>query len=319
MNDFKQSNNLLESTLFINYYIDMDIQQDEFKRIGEFYQGGGISQFWELIHDRQMHVAYFPDDNNDSIAEGSNNLTSLFLNKTKIRKDQYFFDCGCGFGIFAIKLAISKGCNVSGITASEYQKKEADKIAIKEDINHKVKFQVADALNMPFDNEQFDGGCFFESIFHMGHREALKEACRVLKSGANLLIADFIVSSNAKQEDINLLSNIFHIKSLLKYEDYPMILSKTGFKLINITDISKQTIGKRTQKYNEAFKNYEEDIIQMGENMIKKNGNNISLGKDVINFNNGKDFYKKFIIFWNEINQMYEKTACYGIIEAQKI
>ena len=52
-----------------------------------------------------------------------------------------------------------------------------------------------------FTDNYFDGGWFFESIFHMGHSLALKEAHRVLKPGAELLIADVVDIGTMTEDD----------------------------------------------------------------------------------------------------------------------
>lgn len=274
--------------------------KNNFNEVGKFYEDD-IAKFWELIHERHMHVGYWDEENMDApISEASKRLTDLMIEKEPVNQNENFIDIGCGFGLPAIELAKRKKCNIYGITASRYQKSEAEKSSLKENTANLTNFFVYDAKNTPFENEKFDAGWFFESIFHIGHEEALLEARRILKLDAVLLIADFIALPSIKElkeEDKKNLFETFHINSIKTFEEYPLFLKQNGFDLIEILDVTDHTIKMRKDKYMEALNTYEDDIVKIG---------------------GSKEFYRKMKDFWVSTNEIGEKYFGYAIVTCRK-
>lgn len=238
--------------------------QNNFDEVGKFYDEDDITKFWESIHERHMHVGYWDEENEGApIAEAARRFTDMMVKKVSVNEKECFIDIGCGFGLPAIELVKRKKCHVYGITASPYQKIEADKASQKESLSNLTKFFVCDAKSTPFENEKFDAGWFFESIFHIGHEEALFEARRILKPDAPLLIVDFIALPSLKEEDKSNLFEIFHTKSIKSFEEYPLFLKQSGFDLSEIFDVTNQTIRKLAIKYNEALSANKQNIIKV--------------------------------------------------------
>jgi ubiquinone/menaquinone biosynthesis C-methylase UbiE len=98
-------------------------------------------------------------------------------------------DVGCGCGRVTFQLA-GMGHRVTGIDIAPGMIRNARAISKKlKRGNGKTNFIVADALNIPFEKEKFDGATFafngWDQIPGAGNRQkALKEVCRVLKPGS---------------------------------------------------------------------------------------------------------------------------------------
>jgi len=227
---------------------------------------------WDLLTKGHIHLGYWDDNNRDvSFAEGAKRLTQLMIDQTEISIGQRFCDIGCGVGGPAIMLAREKGCIVDGVTISEYQKKEAGKRAVMEGVDDKARFVNADALNLPFSDNTFEGGWFFESIFHMGHHNALCEAHRVLKPGSVLLITDVVDIGLLTEEDKQDAKDICNVDYVTKQE-YQGLLKEAGFELVQLSDITEEVIGPFQSKFAEAVraqKNEVFNILRQDKDILK--------------------------------------------------
>jgi cyclopropane fatty-acyl-phospholipid synthase-like methyltransferase len=216
-----------------------------------------------LIFDGQIHWGYWDERNADaSLAEGADRLTHIMIEKTTIEKGQKFCDLGCGWGGPAMALAKAKGCYIDGITISGQQQQNAVKKAAELGMASLLNFIHGDALNMPCADQTYDGGWFFESIFHMGHREALLEANRILKPGATLLVTDAYLLSTASEE-FKERANRRVLSRFMPKDIYPGVLEETGFEAVEILDVTPYVIHPLAQKLKEACVAYRAEILKL--------------------------------------------------------
>src|SRR5690606_5415607 len=141
----------------------------------------------------------------------------------------------------AIKLAKAKGCSVDGVTISSFQQQDATRRAADAGLADKLNFIHGSALEIPKPDHTYDGGWFFESIFHMGHREALREASRVLKSGATLVLTDLPTLPTTTDDFKEFVQQHIH-STFVSREDYPRLLAEAGFELTEIQDITENVM-----------------------------------------------------------------------------
>jgi ubiquinone/menaquinone biosynthesis C-methylase UbiE len=113
-----------------------------------------------------------------------------------VPKGSNIVDFGCAWGRIAFELQ-SKGYSVTGFDINEntiaYAKETSKKT--NEQYENKVKFQTANATNLPYQNETFDAciiQAFLTTIIKTCDRtKVLKEANRILKEKGVLYLADF--------------------------------------------------------------------------------------------------------------------------------
>lgn len=216
-----------------------------------------------IIFDGQVHWGYWDEQNADaSLAEGADRLTQIMIAKTTIEKGQRFCDLGCGWGGPAMQLVRAKGCLVDGITISGEQQRNAVARAKEAGLDGLLNFIHGDALNMPCEDQTYDGGWFFESIFHMGHKQALQEAHRILKPGATLLLTDAYLLPTASEDFKERTNRRVHSRFMPK-TIYPGVLEETGFEPVEILDVTEQVMHPLSRKLAEACDAFKSEIVTL--------------------------------------------------------
>jgi len=221
-------------------------------------------QLGPVMFGGHLHWGYWDESNsNDSFSDAADKLAQLMIARTDVQQGQRFCDLGCGVGVPAIKLAQAKGCYVDGVTISQYQQENATFRAQAEGLQDQIKFIHANALNIPCDDRIYDGGWFFESIFHMGHREALREASRILKPGATLLLTDLPVLPTTTEAFRQFVREHIH-SSFMSREEYPGLLKEAGFELVDIWDITENVMVPLVPKFKETIEAHKQEILASG-------------------------------------------------------
>lgn len=101
-----------------------------------------------------------------------------------IDNDKCLLDVGCGVGATPCYLAKRYGCRVVGVDISDRMIERANERAIREGVEDRVEFRVADAQNLPFEEATFDV-VISESVitFIKDKGRAVSEYVRVTKPG----------------------------------------------------------------------------------------------------------------------------------------
>ena len=93
-------------------------------------------------------------------------------------------DIACGKGSTAFYLAEKYGCSVVGIDISEELIQEAEDTCRKKGLNNKVRFEVGNAMDLPFDDNEFDVAISQGILVFVDDKtKTINEASRVLKDG----------------------------------------------------------------------------------------------------------------------------------------
>ena len=102
----------------------------------------------------------------------------------EINSESYVLDVGCGTGVTPLFLAKKVGCRVVGIDINQGMIRRSLQRAGKEGITDQVEFRVADAQELPFDDDTFDV-VLTESVtaFPRDKQKAVNEYARVTRPG----------------------------------------------------------------------------------------------------------------------------------------
>ena len=115
---------------------------------------------------------------------GGLKTTRELIELCHINKDKYVLDVGCGVGATPCYLAKRYGCRVVGVDISERMIDRSNERAKREGVENRVKFRLADAQNLPFEDNLFDTviGEFITGLLDDKQRGA-NEYLRVTKPG----------------------------------------------------------------------------------------------------------------------------------------
>jgi arsenite methyltransferase len=184
--------------------------------------------------------------------------------KTKV------LDIACGKGSTAFYLAEKYGCSVVGIDISEKLIQEANDTCRKKGLNNRVKFLVGNAMDLPFDDNEFDAAISQGILVFVDDKsKTINEASRVIKNGGK---AVWIELSWKKEPDKEFLDEVFNIlrayclKNARTYNGWVK-----DFKKANIPDLTVIKGDKITGNFFDSLK--EEGIINTLKIMFKSVSN----------------------------------------------
>jgi arsenite methyltransferase len=115
---------------------------------------------------------------------GSMEATRELVELCRIGSGQVVLDVGCGVGATPSYLAKAADCRVVGVDLLEKMVEQSRERAKAEGVEDRVEFRVADARELPFDDNLFDA-VIMESmnIFFDDKKQAMREYIRVAKPG----------------------------------------------------------------------------------------------------------------------------------------
>ena len=209
-----------------------------YQDIREFYDAS--SGLWESIWGEHMHHGYYGKNGNYRLdrRQAQIELIEELLfwagyeqNNTNV--PQNIIDVGCGIGGSTIYLAQKFGSNATGITLSPVQASRAKERAVEAGMNGLVCFQVANALEMPFEDNTFDLVWSLESGEHMPEKtKFIAECYRVLKPGGKMILATWCHrETNSLAGDLT-PSEVAHLKEIYRVYCLPYVISLSEYRAI---------------------------------------------------------------------------------------
>jgi SAM-dependent methyltransferase len=158
---------------------------------------------------KHIHSYYSPNDLYNKIIEGLNEIgkdlskitpddlqpvdefhirgyvaTKELIRLSNFTPDMHILDVGCGVGGSTRRLAHETDCCVTGIDLSDEYIDAAKRLTQLLNMQERVKFHAASALELPFDDNTFDGTWSIQMNMNVEDKLGwLKEVYRVLKPG----------------------------------------------------------------------------------------------------------------------------------------
>ncbi len=122
---------------------------------------------------------------------GSMEATKDLVELCYIGKGKYVLDVGCGVGATPCYLAKTYNCRVVGVDFMKKMVEQSRERAKAESVEDRVEFRVADARDLPFEDDLFDA-IIIESVnvFFKDKQKAINEYVRVAKPGGYVGITE---------------------------------------------------------------------------------------------------------------------------------
>ena len=223
-----------------------------YQQIQQFYDAS--SGLWEQIWGEHMHHGYYGRAGNYKInrRQAQIDLIEELLNWAEVNNlessPQNIIDVGCGIGGSTLYLAQKFKATATGITLSPVQASRAKQRTEAAGLGKIVQFQVADALNMPFEDDTFDLVWSLESGEHMPDKtKFLQECYRVLKPGGTLVMATWCHRptnslagelTKAEKRHLEDIYRVYCLPHVISLPEYQAIALTCGFQNLRSDDWS---------------------------------------------------------------------------------
>ncbi|GAB3205169.1 SAM-dependent methyltransferase [Marinactinospora thermotolerans] len=135
------------------------------------------------------HYGYWEgDDDSASIEEATERMTDLVASRLGIRHGSRVLDVGCGNGRPAVRIAKTLGAEVVAVDVDRRALRNGTDHAREQGVAGMVRFEWADALDLPYAPASFDAVLLFETTPHFHIRDLYREAARMLRPGGRLVV-----------------------------------------------------------------------------------------------------------------------------------
>jgi len=150
-------------------------------------------------------------------------------------------EIGSGSGRYALRLAESLGCRITGLDINANGIRNANQLAQSQKLERLVRFEQCDvAQGLSFSDEPFDAAFSNDVLCHIPDRAKVFSALfRVLKTGARLLFSDaLVIGGMLSHEEIATRSSLGYYAFSPPGEN-ERLLAHAGFRTVLATDTSE--------------------------------------------------------------------------------
>lgn len=165
---------------------------------------------------------------------GGLQATRKLVELCNISSGKRILTVGCGVGSSSCYIAGKYGCGITGVDIYKPMIDKAIERAEKRKLSHMVKFQVADATNLPFPNNTFDI-VISESVnsFIEDCKRAIYEYKRVCKPNGYVGLNEVTWNTPDPPPELrNYLSYSTGIKRILTCSGWTKLIEECGFKKV---------------------------------------------------------------------------------------
>ncbi len=158
--------------------------------------------------------------------------TKELIELAQFSPDMRILDVGCGVGGSTRRLSHETGCKVTGVDLSDEYIDAANRLTELLNMQDNVKFTAASALELPFDDNSFDGTWSIQMNMNVEDKLGwLKELYRVLKPGGRAVLYEVFENKNAPIYFPVPWAQDSSMSFLISSDSYRQIISTVGFKI----------------------------------------------------------------------------------------
>ncbi|MFV1975624.1 MAG: class I SAM-dependent methyltransferase [Candidatus Scalindua sp.] len=225
---------------------------------------------------KHIHSYYSPNDLYNNIIEGLNEIgkdlsevtlddlqpvdefhirgdvaTKELIKLSGFTPDMHILDVGCGVGGSTRRLSYEAGCCVTGIDLSDQFIDAAERLTQLLNMEDRVKFHVANALELPFGNNMFDGVWSIQMNMNIENKLSwLNEIYRVLGPGRHAVLYEVCGHKNTPLHFPVPWAQDNSMSFLVSPESFRNVITSAGFGIDawhNKTDLARQAFAHMTE------------------------------------------------------------------------
>lgn len=211
------------------------------KEVAEYYNSTQqhYEKWWGLKNNLSLHYGIW-DKTTSSFSESLINTNRILLKKSNILEGDRVLDAGCGVGGAAIFINNTIKATVTGLSLSKKQIDSANDTVLQKGLSDRVDFKIMDFTNTSFPSESFDVVWACESVCHVEDKnDFVKECYRLLKKGGRLIMSDFFITEEGREDVDNYIlkwKNTWGIPSYAMISSFVEDLKVNGFSSVKTDD-----------------------------------------------------------------------------------
>ena len=246
---------------------------------------------------KDIHSYYSPNDLYNRIIEGLNEIgkdlsqltledlhpvdefhirgttaTNELIQLCEFTSDMHILDVGCGVGGSTRRLSHQLGCCVTGVDLSDEYIDAAERLTQLFDMQERVKFQAANALDLPFTDNSFDGVWSIQMNMNIEDKMAwLKELHRVVKPKGRVVLYEVCGNKNTPVYFPVPWAQDSSISFLLEPDLFREVVTSAGFEI--------EVWNDKTDLAQQAFAHMKEPV---GNPELPELGVHLLVGNDIL-------------------------------------
>jgi ubiquinone/menaquinone biosynthesis C-methylase UbiE len=174
-------------------------------------------------------------------------------------------EIGCGSGVYALHLAQTDGCKITGLDINALGVHNANRLAQTNGLDKQVRFEVCDVSKaLPFADETFDAIFANDVLCHIpGRPSLLREMYRVLKSGGGrMLFSDaLVIGGLISHDEIATRSSIGYYLFSPPGANEQLIL-EVGFTDLEVKDTTEEA-ARTAARWFEARRKFKDKLLAL--------------------------------------------------------
>ena len=209
-------------------------QRAELASVTAFYDAHPINEE-QILHTLQSKGVALTGLTEELLKEhdqdhfGGVAANDILAAKAGIARDHLVLDVCSGMGGPARYLAHRIGCRVVGLDFTRSRHLGAQRLTQLVKLDHLVRFEYGNALDMPFADASFDVVIGQEAWCHVPDKPRLLSECaRVVKPGGAIAFTDILRRSKLSEAEMQRLQREMTFPTLETLEGYPALLEAQG-------------------------------------------------------------------------------------------
>lgn len=202
-----------------------------------------LTQLYSSLFGRNWHLGYWL--NAATFGEAGERLNTAMIDRLRVGSTDTVVDVGCGVGGPACDIAAATGAAVVGISNSAKGIENATAYAAERGLADRVRFEVGDALELPFKDASVDAVFSCEAVHNVVEKAPLaRELARVLKPGGRAVVGDLFLLRplSALQIAADTLKGFsFH---LFEADEWIALLQQNGVRVTDSVNIGHHVAPK---------------------------------------------------------------------------